>query len=535
LVIIDGVPGDLSQLNPNDIESVTVLKDAAASIYGARAAGGVLLVTTKQGKTDKPQVVVNASYSLTKPTEYFKAPNAIQAAEMMLEAAKNAGQNNPYVDEQFLNDLKAGKVHPVNEGWGTLFTGSWDYAKLTIGTGNQQNYDISLSGSGKSDRYRASIGYTREKGILKYGADNTSRFNTLLNYDFDINNKLKINAILGFSQKKTQMAAYTNVFNRINSMMPFMRPRVLEDSTKWATAQNFYNPMQMLADGGTNNYKTTEINPNLKLDYKLIKDLTLTGQVGANYTFSNSSSFNRTVNLYDPVDGTIHGMVNNPNSGTLTEGTTVYYTLIGYANYAKSFDNLNNISITLGGSHEQNNYKTFSAGRKGFPSNDFFSLNLGDGETQTNDEGGSAWAISSMFGRATYIYNSKYIFDANFRYDGSSRFAPETRWGLFWGASAAWRLSEEKFIKNLKIFNDLKLRVSYGETGNQDGIGLYDYVQRIDIGGAYPFGNGAKIANASLGPLVDRTRTWETIQTKNVGLDFGLFKEKLSGSFDYFI
>lgn len=531
LVIIDGVPGDLSQLNPNDIKSATVLKDGAAAIYGARAAGGVLLVTTKEGNTGKPSVHVNMSYSHKKPTGGFDQLNSAQVVEMDMEAHANAGSTSDW-NEQNLADMRAGNVHPVDLGWSTLFTGSWDWTDLVIGTGSQQNYDINISGSGEYGRYRTSVGYIEDQGVFRYGDDKNRKLNANLNYSYDISDKLKVDTRVGFS-KQLRKEPSMNPMHLVNTMYPFQRPTVWEDETKWANAYD--NPIQWLIEGGTAEFNNTNLNANAKIDYEIIEGLTFTGQVGARYRFDHDTRFYRKMEKYHPLDGRVIGTTSDPNAGEMWQHNHTYSTVIGYLNYVKSFNNLHDISITAGASQEQNKYRFFTARRTGYPSNEFFSLNLGDGESQTNNSGGEDWAINSLFGRASYMYSSKYIIEGNFRYDGSSRFAPETRWGFFWGASAAWRLSEEDFMKDLGIFDELKLRVSYGETGNQDGIGLYDYVQRIKIEGAYPFGDGAKIANAALGAFVDRNRTWETIQTQNIGLDFGVLVNRLSGSFDYFI
>src|SRR5205085_10995149 len=145
------------------------------------------------------------------------------------------------------------------------------------------------------------------------------------------------------------------------------------------------------------------------------------------------------------------------------------------------------------------------------------------------------WAIGSLFSRVSYSYNNKYLLDASLRYDGSSRFQSDRRWGLFPGVSVAWRLSQENFIKNISLFNDLKVRASYGQTGNQEGIGLYDYLQLINIGGAYPFGAGTQTQSASLSGMVAENRTWETMINKNVGVDATLLSNKLNITADYFI
>jgi TonB-linked SusC/RagA family outer membrane protein len=211
-----------------------------------------------------------------------------------------------------------------------------------------------------------------------------------------------------------------------------------------------------------------------------------------------------------------------------------YRNFTAYFQYNTRIATKHEIDIMGGASHEENDFDWFSATRDHFTT-DVFSLNLGGTQNMSNDGGGNHWALSSLFSRLSYIYNNKYMLEANMRYDGSSRFISGNRWGFFPGISVGWRLSQEDFIKELGLFNDLKLRASYGQTGNQEGIGLYDYLQLINIGGAYPFGAGSQTQSASLAGMVATNRTWETLINRNIGVDATLLSNKLNLTFDYFI
>src|SRR5207249_6750188 len=204
---------------------------------------------------------------------------------------------------------------------------------------------------------------------------------------------------------------------------------------------------------------------------------------------------------------------------------------------SRLFADKHQVEIMAGASHEDSDLDRFDAGRSDFLNQDVWGLGLGSSATMSNNGGGEHWTIRSGFSRLSYMFKNKYMLDANLRWDGSSRFAPGHRWAFFPGVAVAWRVSEEPFARRLATFDDLKLRVSYGETGNQEGINLYDYLQLITIGGRgpYPFGAGGQDQSAYLSGMVAKDRTWETIATTNVGWDATLLSSRLNVTFDYFV
>ena len=546
LIIIDGVPGAMSDLNPNDVESYTVLKDASAAIYGARASNGVILITTKKGKTGTPTFNVSTSYSLRRKADFFEQLTAYQVFKMGQEGDKNGGTNFFGVSDKIMEALK-------NEtGEGFVFPGlpndkvyakTWDYTDLQFDTGSQVNTDLNISGATEKFSYRGSFGFLRENGLLKVAQeDNNRRTNARFNLGFQPVDRLDIDARIGFSRQVSKGPSNLGAsLGSVLTLFPFMTPYTKKDPAKYATTQGYTTPMQYTAESGTTTNYDTRIENNVKVDYEVVDKLTVTGQAGANLRFREQDYFLRRFSTWDEETGEFAYFRHNPNTGRKEFVKDVYSTLIGYVNYSNKFAERHDLSVTAGGSHEQFDRSGFQAQRTRYASNDFFSLNLGDSENQTNNVStrdgttDANWTIRSLFGRASYVLDSKYIFEFNTRYDGSSRFAPDTRWGLFWGGSAAWQLGEESFVKNLNVFDALKLRSSYSETGSQSGIGLYDYIGTISIGGQYPFGNGGRVARATVGGLVDPTRTWETVRTMNFGLDFGILNNRLSGSFDYFV
>ncbi|SIQ98490.1 SusC/RagA family TonB-linked outer membrane protein [Maribacter ulvicola] len=536
LIIVDGIPGSLSDLNPNDIETTTVLKDASAAIYGARASNGVILVTTKKGKSGKPKININSSYSVKRRADFFEQLSSYQIATMNREARDNAGGGGEFsLTDAQIEAMRNETGEPIEIGYGTVYAKTWDYSDLAFQDGSQQNIDANISGSTDKLSYRTSFGFIKEDGLLKQGSDDNQRLNSRVNISYKPLDRLNIDTRLAISRQRTRSPNQSGL-GQILRIFPFMTPYTAADPTKYAITQGFRSPMQRHEQGGTNTSLDTRIEANAKVDYELLDNFTATGQVGSNLRFREFNNFTRTITTWDELTGESAGTSNDPNTGFEGFGKEVYATLIGYLNYNNTFAGAHNLSVTAGASHEQFEESGFWAQRRGFPSNDFFSLNLGDSEAQTNGVLNDAtWTIRSLFGRSSYVLNDKYIFDFNMRYDGSSRFSKDTRWGLFWGVSGAWQLGREKFIEDLNIFDALKLRFSYAETGNQDGIGLYDYIGTVTINGEYPFGNGARIAGANVGNLVDPTRTWETLKTENVGLDFSILNNNLSASFDYFI
>ena len=546
LIIIDGIPGTqqaLQMLNPADIESYTVLKDAAAAVYGARASNGVILVTTRMGK-GKPQVSVNTSYSIRRRAPFPKPLNSWQIFKMGREYDKNSKTKRFAVSDKVMQALK-NETGEAFEAPGLLvgdkfYAKTWDYAAMSFDMGHLSNTDVSISGATDKFSYRGSFGFMQENGLLKHAPqDDNQRINGRFNMGFQPYEKLKVDARIGFSRQVTKSPT-TPSLRSIIFRFPFMRPYTLKDPTKFAAygaGGSGVSAMQDMAEGGNIQTYDTRIEPNLKADYKIADKLTLTGQAGANFSFSESNTFSRTFATWDEETAVFRGYRNSPNSGAKTSGSSVYYTLMGYLNYSNKFADLHDLSVTAGASHEESDQIEFLAGRTGFITNEFSSLNLGSTGSQTNASmGDSQWVIRSLFGRASYVLADKYILELNTRYDGSSRFAADVRWGFFWGASAAWQLGEERFVKNLNVFDVLKLRLSHSQTGNQS-VGDYGHIQRIHLNSfnTYPFGQGSGTQAARVGELTDPTRTWEKLVTTNVGLDFTVLDNRLSGSFDYFV
>lgn len=542
LVLIDGVAGNLDLLNPDDIESISVLKDAAASIYGARAANGVMIVTTKKGRKGKPTISYSGNAAITKMTGMMKSPNNYQFALMENEANIHNGAAPMYTPdllEKMKNQDPTPIPHPLYGGWMLFFTNT-NWINAVIGNGFQQKHNINVSGGGNNSTYYLSGGYSKEDGVIKYAPDNNERYNLRMNYDYDFSKAVRLETNVSFEdQKRTDVGGIgsSGIITEAIFGMP-NHPVYTQDGKNFFAQGGWGNAVAQAKEGATSTFNTRNINSNFKLIIDVLKDLKLNFQAGINHSSEDNSDIAKAVPLYKWDNSDIqYYTIANPNTASLTRTSynSIYRNFTGYFQYSKIFSEKHDVDIMGGASYEYNNFDQFSVSRDHFSTDNVWSINLGGTQNMSSTEQAQHWAIGSAFSRLSYIFNKKYLFEANLRYDGSSRFEPNTRWGFFPGVSVAWRLSQENFMKNVNVINDLKIRASYGQTGNQEGIGLYDYLQLINIGGAYPFGAGSQTQSASLAGMVSTNRTWETLINKNVGVDALMLSNKLNFTFDYFI
>ncbi|WP_162633330.1 SusC/RagA family TonB-linked outer membrane protein [Echinicola strongylocentroti] len=542
LVIVDDVPytnaDAISSLNPNDIESMTVLKDASAAIYGARAAGGVILITTKKGKTGKPQVTFNTRFTLKTPGLDKTLTNRRQYFEMFDEASENDGVANRWdqqgYGEYFLNGYD-GALSPTVFGFDypydqTFADNNWQ--DVLWGNNTMMANNLSIAGKTDKSNYRISIGHIDDQGLLQWGNNSVKRTSVRANYGMDITEKLKVSTVLSYEREKT---VEPSLMDRV--LTDFDPPFIASENPLGQpyTWMNVATPNWLAELGGDSYVTRNRLSANLKLDYDVNEDLKLVGVGGAKYWSNDSKYWENIVTFYN-WDGV--PLVDQPSRSRAGQGSNVtnYFNYSAYADYNKTLGK-HYINVMAGGSFEQNDYDAFSAYRYDLISSEIHTLNTGAADQQFNDATANAWAIGSAFGRLNYDYDGKYFLEANVRHDGSSRFAPGYQWDTFGGVMAAWRISEEDFMKGVGFIDNLKLRASYGSVGNQSGIGLYDYIPSITLGNNYyPFGESPQFINAAVtSGLVSLDRTWERVITKNIGVDFGVLGNRLTGSFDYFV
>ena len=552
LVLIDGVPGNLDLLNPADIESITALKDAAASIYGARAADGALLVTTRRGTRTAPVFTYSNNTAVTKLTGMMDTPNNYQMAVMDNEANIHAGAAPMYTPD-LLNRVRIGDPTPIphpiyaSSGWMLFFTNT-DWRKALFEDGFEQKHTVSVSGGGDNSTYYVSAAYSDQNGVIRYANDNNRRYQLRLNYDYDFSRRVRLETRLGVeNQDRSDIGGFTHgswcscpwvivegIFGMPN------HPIYTESGQHFFAQGGWGNAVAQAKEAATATFVTRNVNTNFKLIVEPLDGLKLNLQSGIDYRTEDNTDIGKSFPYYQWNDSNIAYYSTNPDQNWVGRynATTVHRNYVGYAQFSRTFADRHAFELMGGISHEDDDVDWFQAGRYNFPNQDVWGLNLGGTGNTWTGGGGSQWAIRSLFSRLSYGFNNKYLLDATLRYDGSSRFRPDKRWGLFPGVSLAWRISEEPFARrHLSTFDDLKLRVSYGETGNQEGINLYDYLQLITIGGRgpYPFGAGGQDQSAYLSGMVAKDRTWETIATTNVGWDATLLSSRLNVTFDYFV
>src|SRR5213596_855062 len=552
LVLIDGVPGNLDLLNPSDIESITALKDAAASIYGARAADGALLVTTKRGTRSAPVFTYSNNTAVTKLTGMMDTPNNYQMAVMDNEANIHNGAAPMYTPD-LLNRVRIGDPTPIphpiyaSSGWMLFFTNT-DWRKALFEDGFEQKHTVTVSGGGENSAYYVSAAYSDQNGVIRYANDNNKRYQLRLNYDYDFSRRVRLETRLGVeNQDRSDIGGFTHgswcscpwvivegIFGMPN------HPIYTESGQHFFAQGGWGNAVAQAKDAATATFVTRNVNTNFKFIVEPLDGLKVNLQSGIDYRTEDNTDIGKSFPYYQWNDSNIAYYSTNPDQNWVGRynATTVHRYYVWYAQFSRTFADRHAFELKGGISHEDNDVDWFQAGRYTFPNQDVWGLNLGGTGNTWTGGGGSQWAIRSLFSRLSYGFNNKYLLDATLRYDGSSRFRPDKRWGLFPGVSLAWRISEEPFARrHLSTFDDLKLRVSYGETGNQEGINLYDYLQLITIGGRgpYPFGAGGQDQSAYLSGMVSKDRTWETIATTNVGWDATLLSSRLNVTFDYFV
>jgi TonB-linked SusC/RagA family outer membrane protein len=545
LVLIDGVEGDINALNPSDIDNISVLKDASASIYGSRASDGVILITTRSGKKGTPTISFNSYLAIKHPAALRETVSLYQYAMMARDAASDGSilpgaQGYEFYSDDDIAKILANSDEVVENGvWGRdpkLFRNQ-DWYKLTIKDGNLQNYNVDISGGTDKVTYLISGAFQNENGIVKFGKDNFKRYNLRSKIDVNLLSNLKVSCNLDYDSSR-QLASVNDYYFICLTQMRCWAP-LYNSKGHFCRYDTYPQAAQMEDEGGLTRSRMTRWSGNFKAEYQIIKGLKFVGQAAIITTQNFAKAIARAYDMYDYYDNLSLSKEAwiNQNAASNSYSRSNYGNFSGILDFNRVFG-LHTISAMAGVSQEQSTYDGFWGSRYNFTNNELFELDLGDSGSQYCGGNGSDWAIRSYFGRLGYIFNNRYIIDASFRYDGSSRFHPDHRWGFFPGVSAAWYISEEKFIKDLNIFDNLKLRASYGKVGNQSGIGLYDYFETIVSptgAGYYPFGvNGSMSVGARSGGMVSLARTWESIYTTNLGIDIGLLNNRLSFSADLF-
>ena len=518
LVVIDGIiGGDINLINPNDIDNISILKDAGtAAIYGSRSANGVILITTKRGKkNEKPSLSYNGIYGVTSPKIMAQQVHAWENAYYKNESLVNSGRQPLYTPTDIQQFAAQGD-------------GDWKLSSI-IQDAPQQTHNISVKGGGENNTYLVSAGYFDQRNMFIGPDYGWKRYNLRLNQTTDIG-KFKLSTILSYVKsdgKDHSSSASTLIVDA--SRVPLFYS--FQDSTgRYLTnaVSAEFNPKAILENGGYRRYNNDEIFGNLTGEYAITKDLKVRGVFGG--TVVSNQSYARRIELsFFPGGkyGQDREVANNNYKSLLTNVQLI-------TEYKKRF-NEHDITLLAGGSNEsrkgETNFlrKTLTDPIFGVPTT---GTVVDPGSYNTN-QGTWESSLNSVFGRAGYSYADRYFTEFSFRYDGSSIFPEQGRWGFFPSVSASWRATEENFLQGFKDkVGDLKLRASYGVLGNQN-VNPYQYqTTYFNYTNAYGFNNN--IVGGSGFTLGNPDITWEKAATFNAGVDATILNRKLNLSFDYF-
>lgn len=581
LIIIDGVTGSMDELNSmngNDIDNISVLKDASAAIYGSRAANGVILVTTKRGKEGKTHISYNGSISRTIDGIQSPLTSTSEWLDMFYEAQYNdakvaSGSTDPdvikkrinwwifnsfggptldetdidpetgnptvYKGEKLFNALRDGKVLTLRNGnkierWDT----TQDLMDALYGQATSQKHNINISGADQRFGYNLSLGYESARSQLKPAYDGQRKWSARLNADYKATEDFKVSTNISYEKRHRQTPS-TDVGQ--GWMDQWFWPIYNENGDPYDTFSGNRNPLGGLLNGGTYHYYLTTLRGNVQGTYdfhKLLKGLTLTGNAAYKMVEENSQSTYYKVQYYDWT-GTPTGNKNSPGSMSQTNKRWENMNLSAMLNYRNTFANVHHVAAMVGMTAEQETYKGLSASRnKGpiFEGAGLEDLNMFQGGDNNGASGGkSSWGLVSYISRLNYDYDNRYAIELLGRRDGSSKLAKSQRWKNFYSVSGYWRISGEKWMKSLTWLNDLKLRYNYGKTGSVEGIGNYERFATLSTGSTILGTNPSAHTTVWINGMTSDQRSWETIDSHNFGLDFTLLNNRLSGSFDYFI
>lgn len=520
-ILIDGVEsGTMSAIDPNDIESISVLKDAAsAAIYGSKASNGVILITTKRGSSGKPRISYSGYVSFQNATNMIDRLSSYDYASMYNQALKSEGKAPRFTDEE---------IQKFKDGTDPLYPNT-NWYDLAYKTGIQHRHNININGGNENVRYMGSLGYLNQTGILPNAG--REQFNARTNLDMKINRyfSAKLNLAYIKNAYEDPSSAYygggsDQLIRQLNLVAPWIVAR--HDDGTWGTISDG-SPIAWLDSGMKVRRDNHNFTGTASLDYKIFDCLTLTGTGSYVNNIQNYVYFQKFIQ-YNP------NKASDPNSlddRYYTWNRTNFDLLL---NFDKTFGK-HNIKGLAGWHTEKYNYKELNAYRKNFPNNDITDMNAGEVASQKNSGYTRELAMLSWFARVNYDFAGKYLLEANIRSDASSRFAKGNRWGYFPSFSAAWRISEEAFMENQRSWlSNLKLRASWGMLGNQDALSdFYPALNVYNIGATYPFG-GSLNSGYYQSSYKLSTISWEKATTWGAGIDFGFYNNKISGSIDYY-
>lgn len=552
LILIDGMEGDLNTVNPQDIESISVLKDAAAaSIYGSRAPFGVILVTTKSGKSGRPVINYNNSFRFNTPVKMPEMMNAWEYVNFYDQAMYNKNSTHYYTEEyrNKVRDYVEGKLEPndvaeaqKNGKWNYDYTwGNVDWLKEYYRNSSfAQEHNASVSGGTDKFTYYLSANYLGQSGFLRYGTEHNKRYNLTGKISAKITDYVKVDYSSRYTRTDYDRPSvlyndfYNNVLRRCRPVRPVKDPNGYYMSD--------INYIEALQNGGRQEEIGDGLSQQIRLTITPLKNWNIIGELNIK-TDNNWTHYDHKriySHMADNPENTYVATMTGPSEDKVYEYAykSLFLNPNIYTNYTLNLGK-HTIAATAGMQIERQKYRNVTAQRADMISTDLPVLDLTT-SSKSYGIGGAVneWANVGFFGRVNYDYEGRYLFEGNLRYDGSSRFRRENRWVVTPSFSLGWNMARENFFKSLSDYiSTLKWRVSYGSLANANIYNLYPTYQVLTVkssNGGWPVG-GAKPNTAEAPKLVSQSLTWEKIKNFNVGLDWAAFNNRLTGSFDYFV
>lgn len=511
LVLIDGFPGSMSDVDAADISSISVLKDAAsAAIYGNRAANGVILITTKKGKTGKVSLSYNGYFGVQEATALPKTLNSYEYTTLYNEACLNSGQQEKYLPEQ---------IQKYKDGTDPMYP-NIDYFDVYYDKATMQNHRLNVTGGSETFQYAIMLGYLDQDGILIGTNYRKTDFRTNID-SYLLNKRLRVTTRLSgnYGVKGEPTDLWSTKWYACNA--PIF-PLKNEDGI-WMSVNGERNYYGEIMEGSTSKAERYVFNGQIEAELDIWNGLSAQFTYGYNVESTNTNTFQANVTLAN-ADGSTKSVMSD-----LTERNDLNYQtmLTGLLKYNKKFGR-HDISVMAGYSEEYFKWKWNSGFRSGFVNNDQRILNLGNASTMSNNADAYDLGLRSYFGRINYSFNNRYLLEANIRRDGSSRFAK----GNQWGTSVGWIISEESFMKKFDWLGMLKIRASWGKLGNQNINSYYVGSNVLSMGQNYSLG-GTLQSGVAITSMINKNTTWETTTQTDLGFDLSLHNG-LSFTFDYF-
>jgi TonB-linked SusC/RagA family outer membrane protein len=562
LILVDGVQRDPNLIDPNDVASVTVLKDAAsASIYGGRAAFGVILITTKNAKKGATQISYNGSYTTSRPTKVPEYINSLDYINLFNSAQRTGAKSGGYTSSDpfttqdstmiaaYFHDPAHNPDAYIDPGnpQRYRYVGNTDWMKVLYpGWAPQQQHYLSVSGGEGKTTYSASMGYLRQDGLEKLADQVYNRYTPSLKLNSDVTPWLTFNFVMSMTHTDNNQSAYTYQSNQGGAWIPTdLRPvmPIYNPDGNYSGQGNYTNPVAVINQNGRDIESKNDFWTTGRIILKPVDHLTIT----SDYTWNNYSDFDKShiiaFNEYG-VNGTFLDVFPHTNPSSVSEyrQNNNYNALNAFATYENTFNQKHYLKAIVGYNQEYQHYILSSETARNLIDPTLPAIGVNNDPKPSIGETETQYALIGTFFRLNYNYDRRYLLEVNGRYDGTSRFPANDRYTFSPSVSAGWNIAEESFMKDLKnTISELKVRASYGQLPNQQTNGnissaaQYPYIP-VQATGTVPylFNNQPGVTIYAPG-LISSSLTWERVQTKNIGLDYALLNGKLSGSFDYYI